>query len=80
MSGLGAATADARYGLIASLGLTVLTNGLINQQFWFQIFGGIFLGYLGVKIYKSKPPSTLDKGKKKAEYEGIRNYFLLNNN
>lgn len=42
MSGLGAATADGLYGLIACLSLTVITNYLINQQLWFQLIGGIF--------------------------------------
>src|SRR5690349_8522723 len=61
VSGLGAATADGVYGLIAGLGLTVITNFLIGQQWWLQIIGGAFLCYLGVKIFFSKPSNTSAK-------------------
>ncbi|MBV7508915.1 LysE family translocator [Bacillus sp. sid0103] len=50
VSGVGAASADALYGLIAGLGLTVITSFFIGQQFWFHLAGGAFLCYLGVKI------------------------------
>jgi threonine/homoserine/homoserine lactone efflux protein len=55
VSGLGAATADAVYGLIAALGLTFVSNFLFKEQFWLRFFGGIFLCYLGVRIFLSKP-------------------------
>lgn len=77
MSGLGAATADGIYGLIASLSLTVITNFLINQQLWFQIIGGVFLGYLGIKTYKSKPLNTSSKGKNKQKIKAFATTFFL---
>jgi threonine/homoserine/homoserine lactone efflux protein len=55
VSGLGAATADAIFGLIAALGLTVISDFLFEEQFWFRLFGGIFLCYLGVRTFLSKP-------------------------
>lgn len=54
-SGMGAATADAIYGSIAAFGLTLISNFLISKQIWFQIIGGIFLCYLGIKTFLSKP-------------------------
>ncbi|WP_125152374.1 LysE family translocator [Clostridium rectalis] len=54
-SGLGAATADAIYGSIAALGITVISDFLIKQVFWLQFIGGIFLLYLGIKTFLSKP-------------------------
>jgi threonine/homoserine/homoserine lactone efflux protein len=54
VSGLGAATADAVFGLIAALGLTI-SNFLIKEQLWLQLFGGLFLCYLGVRTFLSKP-------------------------
>ncbi len=54
VSGLGAATADAIYGVIAGFGLTVISNILINQQNIFRLVGGLFLLYLGVKIFFTK--------------------------
>ena len=54
-SGLGAATADGIYGAIAGFGLTAISDVLVNQQGWLKLIGGLFLFYLGVKIFLSKP-------------------------
>ncbi len=55
VSGLGAATADALYGCIAGFGLTFISNILITQQRWLHLVGGIFLCYLGIKTFLSRP-------------------------
>ncbi|UCH60288.1 MAG: LysE family transporter [Anaerolineales bacterium] len=49
VSGMGAASADAVYGLIASLGLTASAQFLIDQSQWVRLVGGFMLGYLGIK-------------------------------
>jgi len=59
-SGLGAATADATYGLIAGFGLTFISNFLTGQQVWLKLLGGLFLCYLGVRTALAKP-ATLEK-------------------
>ena len=55
VSGLGAATADAIYGCVAGLGLTFISNILINRQLWLHLAGGLFLCYLGIKLFLEKP-------------------------
>ncbi len=55
MTGLGAALADGVYGLIAGLGLTVISSFLIAEEKWIRLGGGLFLIYLGIKIFFSKP-------------------------
>jgi len=55
VSGMGAATADAAYGCIAGFGVTYISNLLIGQQVWFRLIGGLFLCYLGVRAFLSKP-------------------------
>lgn len=55
LSGLGAATADALYGCVAGFGLTVISGFLIDQRFWIQLIGGIFLLALGIKTLRSIP-------------------------
>jgi len=55
LSGLGAATADALYGCVAGFGLTVISGFLIDQRFWIQLIGGIFLLALGIKTLRSVP-------------------------
>ncbi len=53
VSGLGAATADACYGLVAAFGLTAVISFLLGLQFWLQLVGGLFLLWLGVKTLLS---------------------------
>lgn len=55
LTGLGAATADGLYGAVAAFGLTIISNFLVGQQFWFRLIGGAFLLYLGIKTFLSKP-------------------------
>lgn len=65
VSGLGAATADGLYGVIAGFGLTFLSNLLIQQQVWIRLIGGLFLCYLGLRTFFA-PPAQEDasvKGK-----------------
>jgi threonine/homoserine/homoserine lactone efflux protein len=54
-TGLGAATADAAYGAVAAFGLTAISDFLVGQKFWLGLLGGIFLCYLGVRTFISKP-------------------------
>lgn len=70
LSGLGAATADAAYGMIAGLGLTVITSFLIGHQAWLRIVGGIFLCYLGIRTFIKKPTKNPTL---------VNNYGLLGN-
>ena len=66
VSGLGAATADATYGLIAGFGLTFISNFLKSQQVLLRLIGGLFLLYIGFKTLVSspaeKPASAKGKG------------------
>ena len=55
LSGLGAATADALYGCVAGFGLTVISTFLVDQRFWIQLVGGVFLLALGIKTLRSIP-------------------------
>ncbi|MCG8563854.1 MAG: LysE family translocator [Desulfobacterales bacterium] len=65
LTGLGAATADAIYGTIAAFGLTAVSDLLTRHLDSFQIIGGLFLCYLGLKGLRpmaeqggAPPPST----------------------
>ena len=61
VSGMGAATADALYGCIAGFGVATISSFLVGQQFWFRLIGALFLGYLGVKTFCSKPAEAPSK-------------------
>ncbi|HJT80161.1 MAG TPA: LysE family transporter [Chthoniobacterales bacterium] len=54
-TGLGAATADAIYGCIAGFGLAAVSRFLLQQRFWLGLLGGLFLCYLGVRAFFTKP-------------------------
>ncbi|AZB41587.1 LysE family translocator [Bacillus sp. FJAT-42376] len=71
-TGLGAASADAVYGLIAGLGLTVISDILIGNQIWFQLLGTLFLFYLGVKAFLSKPVPMAENA---SEQNIVMSYF-----
>lgn len=72
-TGLGAATADACYGAIAAFGLTYISNFLMNQKAPLQIIGIIFLTYLGIKTFLSRPAAET---KGSVAHSGlVRDYF-----
>lgn len=54
-SGLGVATADALAAGIAALGISLISGLLMEHQHLLRLVGGIFLCYLGYKIYKTEP-------------------------
>jgi len=62
VSGLGAATADAVYGLIAAFGLTAVTQALLGAQFWLQLAGGVFLVGLGIRTLGTQPAAGPSPG------------------
>lgn len=55
VTGLGAATADAAYGCVAAFGLTAISGFLVGNRAWLGLAGGLFLCYLGVHTFISKP-------------------------
>lgn len=58
VSGLGAATADALYGLVAAFGLTAISAFLLRMETWLQLCGGLFLAGLGLKTALAKTPAS----------------------
>lgn len=57
ISGLGAATADAIYGMVAGLGLTAISGLLLSQGSLLRLAGGVFLCYLGIRTFLERPAS-----------------------
>lgn len=47
LSGLGAASADTIFGIVAGFGLTVISDVLLGYQDWLRLAGGLFLLYVG---------------------------------
>lgn len=55
VSGLGAATADAIFGIIAAFGLSVISDLLLDYQQWLRIGGAAFLLLLGITAFAADP-------------------------
>src|ERR671918_2046368 len=54
-SGFGVATADALAAGISALGISLVSGFLTDHQIILRFIGGIFLCYLGLKIYHTEP-------------------------
>jgi threonine/homoserine/homoserine lactone efflux protein len=77
VSGLGIATADAVSGGIVVLGLTLVSSFLIDQQLWLRLVGGLFLCYLGFKIFATEPSPRKVADKEKNLLGAYVSTFLL---
>jgi threonine/homoserine/homoserine lactone efflux protein len=74
VSGMGAASADAIYGMIAGFGLTFISGFLVAQQRWLSLFGGLFLCYLGIRTFLAPPAQAAPSAKTKGL---LRNYLSI---
>src|SRR5437016_8266380 len=54
LSGLGAASADTIFGIVAGFGLTVVSDVLLGYQTWLRAAGGLFLVYIGVSALRKR--------------------------
>ncbi|MGC2414795.1 MAG: LysE family transporter [Stellaceae bacterium] len=58
VSGLGAASADAVFGIIAGFGLTFVSDLLLGYQGWLRLGGAGFLLYIGISAVIADPLSA----------------------
>lgn len=77
MTGLGAAVADGTYGLVAGFGLTALSNLLVAQQFWIRLIGGLFLLYLGIKLFLTPPLEKTKGNNERSSWHALVTTYLL---
>jgi len=77
LSGMGAASADMLYGAIAAFGLTVITNLLVENAFWLQVIGGMFLLYLGIKTFIEKPAVNVSHPEQDGYFSMYLSTFFL---
>lgn len=55
VSGLGAATANSLFGVIAGFGLTIVRDFLLGYQDWLGVGGGLFLLVVGIRALVRAP-------------------------
>jgi threonine/homoserine/homoserine lactone efflux protein len=63
VSGLGAATADMMYGVVAAFGLHFVAGFLIDHSAWLRLVGGVLM--IGLGVYELLKPPT-EKGRRKS--------------
>lgn len=71
ISGLGAVTGDGFYAIVAAYSITIISSFLAAHQFWFRLAGGIFLSYLGIRIFMGRTgarPVVTDAGTLAGDY------------
>ena len=76
-SEMGAACADALYGAVAGLGLTMVSTFLTSNHLWLRIFGALFLLYLGIKTFLSKPADNSAKPNESGHWSIFMTTFFL---
>ena len=76
-SGMGVATADALAAGITALGMTLISDFLIDHQTFLRTVGGLFLCYLGIKIYRTKPATQIPVGEGGGLARAYATTFLL---
>jgi len=54
VSGLGAASADTVFGIVAGFGLTVVADTLLGYQDWLRLAGGLFLLWIGIAALRKR--------------------------
>jgi len=62
LSVLGAATADAFYGLVAGLGLTAVSHELMRHRTPLRLGAGVFLLVMGVRMLRAQSPAAGQEG------------------
>lgn len=77
LTGLGAALADGTYGLMVGFGLTALFSILIAQQFWIHLIGGLFLLYLGIKLFLTSPREKSAENSDRSPWHAFSTTYLL---
>ncbi len=73
--GMGAAFGDFVYAGIAGFSLNFISDFLLENKFWLALAGGIFLLFIGYKIYTSDTVKQF-RNKKKLSSSKIANDFV----
>ncbi len=75
-SGMGAATVDAFFALVAALGLTYIINFIEEQQFYIQLIGGVILIIIGARIFYANPIKQIRRHRRRKN-KLIEDYFSV---
>jgi threonine/homoserine/homoserine lactone efflux protein len=77
VSGLGAATADTIFGIIAGFGLTIVRDFMLRFQDWFGAAGGLYLLYVGIKALVAADQGEAEPVRDEALFAAYASTFAL---
>lgn len=79
VSGMGVATADTIFAVVAGLGFSFII-GFVNAQFFYiKLFVGIIVAILGIKLFLTNPVTEIRRSRKegKNHFQDYLSLFLL---
>ncbi|HEY6951345.1 MAG TPA: LysE family transporter [Bacteroidota bacterium] len=77
VSGLGAATADSVYAIVAAFGITLISNFIVREEYWIRLIGGILLVLLGIRTLLKHPVGESAKNGMNGHASAFVSMFLL---
>jgi len=79
LAGLGAATADLVYALIAGFGVSVVIDWLIRVRKWIQAVGSLIFLFMAYKVFFTNPAiqARRNRSRKDRTFEDFMTTFLL---
>jgi threonine/homoserine/homoserine lactone efflux protein len=77
VSGLGAATADSVYAIVAAFGITLISNFIVQHEYSIRLVGGILLLILGLRTLLVHPEETAPKNGLNGHASAFVTMFLL---
>jgi threonine/homoserine/homoserine lactone efflux protein len=83
ISGVGASSADMIYAIIVGFSITFVSDFLTQYQDYFRIIGGMFLVFIGVRIFSSNPGKQIRRLRLKGNNyykDFITSFFLTISN
>ncbi len=77
VSGLGAATADSVYAIVAAFGITLISNFIIAHEYSIRLVGGILLILLGIRTLLIHPVEKDPENRLNGHAGAYATMFLL---
>jgi threonine/homoserine/homoserine lactone efflux protein len=77
VSGLGAATADSVYAIVAAFGITLISNFILQHEYTIRLVGGILLILLGIRTLLVHPMEKAPKNGINGHASAYVTMFLL---
>lgn len=77
IAGLGAACADAVFGIIAAFGVAAITDWMLTHRTWLELIGGVLLLVLAVRIYTKQPNGKNKRPEPRTHVTAFASTFAL---